>query len=105
MRKAAVYLCGTHDFSAFTAHKKSKKSNIRTIYEIRISQVEEEISFQFYGNGFLYHMVRILVGTLLEVGMGNRRPEEMNHILDSHKRENAGGLVPAKGLTLVEVHY
>ncbi len=105
MRRAAACLCGTHDFSAFTSHKKSKKSNVRTIYEINIIEKDDEILLQFYGNGFLYHMVRILVGTLLEVGMGKRNPEEMEKILNSHKRESAGMLVPAKGLILVEVHY
>ncbi len=105
MRRAAAYLCGTHDFSAFTSHKKSKKSNVRTIYEINITEKGDEILLQFYGNGFLYHMVRIIVGTLLEVGMGKRKPEEAETVLNSHKRENAGMLVPARGLTLVEVHY
>lgn len=105
MRRAARYLCGTHDFSAFTSHRNNKKSNVRTIYEIAIEKKEDEFSFLFYGNGFLYHMVRILTGTLLEVGMGKRMPEEMLFIIESCKRENAGMLVPAQGLTLVEVHY
>lgn len=105
MREAAVLLCGTHDFSAFTSHKKSKKSNIRTIHGIQLDQRGDEILFQVQGSGFLYHMVRILVGTLVEVGLGKRKPEEMEAVLHSHQREKAGMLVPAKGLTLVEVHY
>lgn len=107
MRAAAAYLCGTHDFSAFTSHRKSKQShkNVRTIYGIDIDKSADEILFRFHGNGFLYHMIRIIVGTLLEAGMGKRKPEEMETILSSRQRESAGMLVPAKGLTLVEVHY
>lgn len=115
MQKAASYLTGTHDFKAFTSTKKSKKSTVRTIDSIIIEHVESpypayagekgEIRFTFRGNGFLYHMVRILMGTLLEVGTHTREPEEMKVILDSGRRENAGALVPAKGLTLMEVRY
>ena len=115
MQKAAEYLVGTHDFKAFTSTKKSKKSTVRTIESIQIERVktpfspessgEGEIRFTFRGNGFLYHMVRILMGTLLEVGMHERKPEEMPEILQSGLRERAGALVPAKGLTLMEVRY
>lgn len=115
MQKAAGYLTGTHDFKAFTSTKKSKKSTVRTVESIVIEKVETpfpamagekaEIRFTFRGNGFLYHMVRIMMGTLLEVGLHQKRPEEISEILSSGKRENAGHLVPAKGLTLMEVHY
>ncbi len=109
MRKAAAFLCGTHDFSAFTSHRKSKnpnkKSKVRTIYTIDIDKNQDEILFRFIGNGFLYHMIRIMVGTLTEVGTGKIKPEAVAAILASGQRENAGVLVPAKGLTLVEVHY
>lgn len=105
MRRAASYLTGTHDFKAFTSAKKSKKSTVRTIDSIEIIPVGEEIRFVFSGNGFLFHMVRILMGTLLEVGIGKRIPEEMTEILNSEKRENAGALVPACGLALMEVRY
>lgn len=114
MQKAAAYLEGTHDFKAFTSHKRSKKSTVRTIDSILIEKVsaplffdgrQDEIRFTFSGNGFLYHMVRILTGTLLEVGLHKRKPEEMTEILHSGLRENAGELVPAKGLTLMEVRY
>ncbi len=115
MQKAASYLVGTHDFKAFTSTKKSKKSTVRTIDKITIERVEspfpagcgqkEEIRFVYSGNGFLYHMVRILTGTLLEVGMHKRKPEEMQAVLESGVRENAGELAPAKGLTLMEVRY
>ena len=105
MRKAAELLCGTHDFAAFTSAKKSKKSTVRTVEEIRIEEQKDEIFFYFSGNGFLFHMVRILMGTLLEVGMGKREASEMPDILDSGKRERAGALAPSRGLTLLEVRY
>ena len=105
MRKAAAYLCGTHDFAAFTSAKKSKKSTVRTIDEIRIEREGDMLCFTFSGNGFLFHMVRILMGTLLEVGAGKRIPEDIQGILESKNRSMAGALVPAKGLTLVEVRY
>ncbi|MBO5291853.1 MAG: tRNA pseudouridine(38-40) synthase TruA [Lachnospiraceae bacterium] len=105
MREAAAVLVGEHDFKSFTSNKRGKKSTVRCIREIRIERVEDEIRFTYRGNGFLYHMVRILTGTLLEVGRGERRPEEMQGILNAKNRECAGCLVPGKGLTLVEVKY
>lgn len=105
MKRAAEQLAGTHDFKAFTSTKKGKKSTIRTIEEIGIDRVGDEIRMTYRGDGFLYHMVRILTGTLLEVGAGQRKPEDMKEILDSGLRERAGALVPAKGLTLIAVRY
>lgn len=115
MRKAAGFLIGTHDFKAFTSTKKGKKSTVRTIEDIRIEKTGaplydagtalEEIRFLFSGDGFLYHMVRIMVGTLLEIGMHKRKPEEIPDILQSGSRDRAGELMPAKGLTLMEVRY
>lgn len=105
MRRAAAYFMGTHDFKAFTSNRRMKKSSVRTITVIQIERVGDEVRITYEGNGFLYHMVRILTGTLLEVGTGERIPEEIPVILQSGKRENAGALVPAKGLTLVEVRY
>lgn len=105
MKSAAGYLLGTHDFKAFTSNKRSKKSTIRRIDEIRIEQAGDEIRFWYSGNGFLYHMVRIMTGTLLEVGVHKREPKETAEILESGCREMAGELVPAKGLTLMEVRY
>lgn len=105
MRKAVSYLTGTHDFKAFTSAKKGKKSTVRTIASIDLERTGDEIQFTYTGDGFLYHMVRILTGTLLEVGTGTRQPEDMKTILESGQRENAGPLVPAKGLTLVKVWY
>ena len=105
MQKAAAYLIGTHDFKAFTSNRRMKKSSVRTITNIRIERIQDEIRFTYEGNGFLYHMVRILTGTLLEVGNGTRNADDIPSILASGMRENAGALVPAKGLTLVEVRY
>lgn len=104
MRKAAELLSGKHDFKAFTSNHRTKKSTVRTI-DIRIKETPEEIIFDYTGDGFLYHMVRILTGTLIEVGEGKRTPECMENILQSEERANAGALVPAKGLTLLEVYY
>lgn len=105
MMEAASYLLGEHDFKAFTSAKKGKKSTVRRIDKIDIERERDLLTFTFEGNGFLHHMVRILVGTLLEVGTGKRKPEEMSEILASGSREKAGALVSAKGLTLMEVFY
>lgn len=105
MKEAAAYLLGTHDFAAFTSTKKSKKSTVRTITDIQIEKENDIIRFLFSGNGFLFHMVRILTGTLLEVGKGSKKPEDILTILASKSRETAGPLVPAQGLTLMEVRY
>uniref|UniRef100_UPI004056B593 tRNA pseudouridine(38-40) synthase TruA n=1 Tax=Acetatifactor sp. TaxID=1872090 RepID=UPI004056B593 len=105
MEKAAEYILGEHDFKSFTSAKKGKKSTIRRIDRIAIEKQEDMLTFTFEGNGFLHHMVRILMGTLLEVGMGKRTPESMTDILKAKNREMAGYLVPAKGLTLMKVYY
>lgn len=105
MKRAAVLLCGEHDFKAFTSTKKGKKSTVRRIDSIEIVREGDLITFTFTGNGFLYHMIRILVGTLLEVGKGARSVDSIPAVLASEKRENAGELVPGKGLVLEEVYY
>lgn len=105
MRSAAELLCGTHDFQAFCSNKRMKKSTVRTLEKIEIEQKGRELRLSFTGNGFLYHMVRILTGTLLEVGKGKRQPEEMHKILESKDREQAGALAPAQGLCLWKVEY
>ena len=105
MRSAAQLLCGTHDFASFTSTKKSKKSTVRTITDIRIEKVGNEVQLTFEGDGFLFHMVRILTGTLVEVGSGKREVSDMETLLSAGKRELAGPLVPAKGLALMEVRY
>lgn len=104
MEEAAGYLLGKHDFAGFT-DKKDEKSTIRTIYDIIIEKQDSKIRIEYYGTGFLYHMVRILTGTLLDVGTGQKRPEEIPVILEEKKREYAGFLAPAMGLFLKEVYY
>ena len=105
MERAAALLCGTHDYRAFCSLKRFKKSTVRTVEEIQIQQLGPELRLSFSGDGFLYHMVRILVGTLLDVGRGEKQPEEMPAILASGDRERAGKTVPACGLCLKEVWY
>ncbi len=105
MKRAAAYLEGTHDFNAFCGNRRMKKSTVRTIFQIEIRETEEEIRLRFTGSGFLQNMVRILTGTLVEVGRGERNAEDMKEILESRDRQKAGRLMPAKGLTLIEVVY
>ena len=105
MKAACEKFLGSHDFSAFSSNKHSKKSNVREIYSFTAERVGPEIQFTVQGNGFLYNMVRIMVGTVLEVGQGKRSPEEIPAILEGKRREAAGYTVPAKGLCLMEVSY
>ena len=105
MERAAALLTGTHDFSAFCANKHMKKTAVRTLRQIEIRRAGEELQLRFTGDGFLYHMVRILVGTLLEVGTGMRNAEEMPAILEAKDRSQAGFTAPAQGLTLWEEYY
>ena len=105
MKRAAALLTGTHDFRAFCANKRYKKSTVRTVHAIDIQVTGSDMTITFRGTGFLYNMVRILAGTLLEVGSGERQAEEMPAILDSLDRTRAGKTAPAQGLTLVKVEY
>ena len=104
MHRAAQNFLGTHDFSAFCANKKMKKSTVRTIKSFTVERCGEEIRFTVTGNGFLHNMVRILVGTLIEVGRGERQAESIPELFGG-KREQAGFLAPGKGLCLMEVRY
>ena len=105
MRKAAEHLIGTHDFRAFCGNRRMKKSTVRTIYSIEIEVNESEIAIIYTGNGFLQNMIRILTGTLIEVGDGRREPKEMTQILESKDRSMAGYTVPPQGLILEKVTY
>lgn len=106
MRAAASCFVGRHDFKAFTSNKKSKKSTVRTIDEIKLEREGNEIVITYSGDGFLYHMVRILTGTLIEVGLGQRDPKSMTELFSQNAaRDWSGALAPAKGLCLVEVKY
>ena len=104
MEKAAVLLCGEHDFSAFCGNAKMKKSTVRYLRAIRITRQGSEVRLRFTGNGFLYNMVRILVGTLVEVGRGEREADSIPALFGG-KRAEAGFLAPAQGLCLEEVIY
>ncbi len=104
MQRAASMFLGTHDFSAFCANKKMTKSTVRTIYSFEVIKKEDEICFVVEGNGFLQHMVRIMVGTVLEVGLGERSADSIS-ILFGEKRQDAGQTLPACGLCLMEVLY
>ena len=104
MREAAEYLIGIHDFSSFTDGK-GIDDTVRTIEEIQIQKENERLILTFYGDGFLYHMVRILTGTLLCVGTGQIAPEKVKQILLAKDRRQAGFPAPAKGLFLKEVYY
>lgn len=105
MNKAAAYLIGTHDFKSFCDNRHIKKSTVRTIRDILIENNNNRITLDFYGNGFLYHMVRILTGTLLEVGSGKKVSSDIPRILQALDRREAGFTAPAAGLFLVEVTY
>lgn len=105
MERAIEYLCGEHDFKSFTSAKKGKKSTVRRIDEITITREGDVLNFRFKGSGFLHHMIRILMGTLLQVGKGDLSPDSIPAIIEAKDRETAGPLVPAKGLTLVEVFF
>lgn len=105
MERAAGLLVGTHDFMSFCANRHLKKSSVRTLRALKIERVGQELRFTLTADGFLHHMVRILVGTLLEVGQGRRQPEEIPGLLAARHRELAGETVPAKGLCLMEVRY
>ena len=105
MKAAADFLVGTHDFKSFCSNKKMKKSTVRTIYSIEIQMKQREIQISFHGNGFLYNMIRIIVGTLIEIGRGDREPEEILEILEKKDRIEAGYTAPPCGLTLLDVEY
>jgi tRNA pseudouridine38-40 synthase len=105
MRASSEYLCGEHDFKAFCSLKKTKKSTVRTIYEIKIEDCDGEIRIYVTGSGFLYNMVRIIVGTLIEVGRGERKPEDVMMALESLDRQNAGYTAPPEGLIMIGTEY
>lgn len=105
MEKAAKILIGRHDFSSFTADKSKGKSMEREIYDIKIRRSGSEVYIEFLGEGFLYKMVRIITGTLIEVGIGEKKPDDIEIILDKRDRKFAGNTAPSHGLYLLEVIY
>ena len=104
MKRAAVHFLGQHDFAAFCGNPKFKKSTVRFIRSLEVARVGEEIQITVTGNGFLHNMVRIIVGTLVEVGRGQRDAESIPELFGG-KRAQAGFLVPPQGLCLMEVEY
>ena len=105
MEQALKYFEGEHDFKAFKASGTSSKSSVRTIYKTQIYIKEDRIIIELTGNGFLYNMVRIIAGTLVDVGLGKIEPQQIENIIKEKKRENAGKTLPPNGLYLVSVEY
>ena len=105
MIKAAEYLTGEHDYASFCSNPKMKKSTVRIVDKIDIKKKSGYITFTYHGTGFLQHMVRILTGTLLEVGYGKRTPESIPELIDAKDRKLAGFTAPAQGLCLISVDY
>lgn len=105
MKQASKYFEGEHDFKAFKSSGTSSKNSVRTIYKAIVKQEGEKIIIELTGNGFLYNMVRIISGTLLDVGLGKIRAEEIPEKIESKDRQRAGKTLPAHGLYLVEVKY
>ncbi len=105
MKIAAEKLLGKHDFKAFSSVKRTKKSTVREIYDIAVEDMGGEVDVTITSNGFLYNMVRIIVGTLIEVGRGERAPESVEEALLSLDRGNAGYTAPPEGLILMKVEY
>ena len=105
MSRAAQYLIGEHDFRAFCGNPKMKKSTVRTVDGILITRQKDRLLFTFHGDGFLQNMVRIMVGTLLEVGRGRMSAADVAAILESRDRKNAGPTAPPEGLCLMKVDY
>lgn len=112
MREAAGFLIGTHDFSAFCSAGSQVRSKVRTVYELSIEEKEpltggigREIVIRVAGNGFLYNMVRIIAGTLIEVGQGRRSVETVSEAVQTGDRRKAGPTAPARGLMLVGIEY
>ncbi len=105
MRRAAGYFEGTHDFASFCSSGSAAESTVRTVYSCEIITDGDLITIRVSGSGFLYNMVRIMVGTLLLVGSGQLVPEDMARILEARDRTEAGPTAPAKGLTLIGISF
>lgn len=105
MRTAAAYLVGEHDFKSFCQTGAQVESTVRKIYTIQVEEQGADLVIRVCGNGFLYNMVRIIVGTLMEVGQGKREPENISCILAARNRNAAGPTAPAHGLTLVKYEF
>ena len=105
MQRAARVLLGKHDFQGFSSAKKTKKSTERTIYELKVEKRGPQIILRVTGSGFLYHMVRIIAGTLLAIGLGEKPETCIEEVFRTKERALAGKTLPAEGLCLVQVDY
>lgn len=105
MQKAAKCFEGEHDFKGFRASGTSSKNSVRTIYKAEVKEKAERVTIELTGNGFMYNMVRIIAGTLVDVGLGKIKPNEIPEIITLKDRNKAGKTLPAHGLYLVEVYY
>lgn len=105
MQRAAAYVVGEHDFKSFCSAGSQVKETVRTVYALTVTQDEDLIKIRITGSGFLYNMVRIIAGTLMEVGVGAVEPEEMERIMAGCDRSLAGPTAPARGLRLVKIEY
>ncbi len=105
VREAAAYLEGEHDFKSFCQAGAQVESTVRTLYWLQVEEQGQDLVIRVCGNGFLYNMVRIIVGTLLEAGLGKREPDEIPGILEALDRSAAGPTAPACGLTLVKYEF
>ena len=105
MKQAAERLVGEHDFKSFCSTAAVVESTVRTLYEVRVDREEDLIRIRVTGSGFLYNMVRILAGTLIQVGGGAIEPEQITEILEKKDRTAAGPTAPAHGLTMIGIEY
>jgi len=105
MREAAAYFVGRHDFKNFCSSHTQAKSTIRIIYSLDIEEIDDEIVLTVSGNGFLYNMVRMLTGTLLDVGTGKMNPDRIPELLAARERNHSPHTAPARGLTLLDIEY
>lgn len=105
MKEAAEYLVGEHDFKSFCCVRTQAESTIRTIYSLEVERKDSEILITVTGNGFLYNMVRIIAGTLVQVGKGRFQPDYIKEMLDACDRTQAGQTAPPQGLTLMRIEY
>lgn len=105
MNQAAAYLVGEHDFKSFCSAGAQVQTTVRTIYAVNVTKDDDIVHIRITGNGFLYNMVRIIAGTLMQVGTGLMEPEQVKEILEARDRSKAGPTAVAKGLTLVEIRY
>ena len=105
MKEAAKYIVGEHDFASFCSSGSQVESTVRTVYRLEVDKNDDVISIIISGNGFLYNMVRIIVGTLIKVGLGVYPPEYVKEIIEAKDRNAAGPKAPACGLMLVKIDY